>query len=72
VPVVVPSRGSKLIGGSIRTEVTRDELTRSLLDGFFPEVAVSDAPISRARGASPSSACPTPRTPRSPATSAPS
>lgn len=51
VPVVVPSRGSKLIGGSIRTEVTRDELTRSLLDGFFPEVAVSDAPISRARGA---------------------
>ncbi|MDD3325708.1 MAG: Hsp70 family protein [Zoogloea sp.] len=51
VPVVVPSRGSRLIGGSIRTEVTRDELTRSLLDGFFPEVAVSDAPISRARGA---------------------
>ena len=51
MPVVVPSRGSKLIGGSIRTEVTRDELTRSLLDGFFPEVAVSDAPISRARGA---------------------
>ncbi len=51
VPMVVPSRGSKLIGGSIRTEVTRDELTRSLLDGFFPEVAVSDAPISRARGA---------------------
>ena len=51
VPVVVPSRGSKLIGGSIRTEVTRDELTRSLLDGFFPEVAVSDAPVTRARGA---------------------
>ena len=51
VPVVVPSRGSKLIGGSIRTEVTREELTRSLLDGFFPEVAVSDAPLSRARGA---------------------
>ena len=50
VPVVVPSRGSRLIGGSIRTEVTRDELTRSLLDGFFPEVAVSDAPLSRARG----------------------
>ena len=51
VPVVVPSRGSRLIGGSIRTEVTRDELTRNLLDGFFPEVAVSDAPLSRARGA---------------------
>jgi hypothetical protein len=51
VPVVVPSRGSKLIGGSIRTEVTREELTQSLLEGFFPQVAASDQPISRARGA---------------------
>ncbi len=47
---MVPSRGSKLIGGAIRTEVTREELTQSLLEGFFPQVAVSDAPLSRARG----------------------
>jgi len=51
VPVVVPSRGAKLIGGSIRTEVTRDELTVSLLEGFFPQVAAGDRPVSRARGA---------------------
>jgi len=51
VPVVVPSRGSKLIGGSIRTDVTREELTTSLIDGFFPQVAVTDQPLSRARGA---------------------
>ena len=51
VPVVVPSRGSKLIGGSIRTEVRRDELTTTLIDGFFPQVAVSEQPVSRARGA---------------------
>lgn len=51
VPVVVPSRGAKLIGGSIRTEVSRAELTASLLDGFFPQVAVSEQPLSRARGA---------------------
>ena len=51
VPVVVPSRGSKLIGGSIRTEVTREELTQTLVDGFFPQAAVSDQPISRSRGA---------------------
>jgi Hsp70 protein len=51
VPVVVPSRGSKLIGGSIRTEVTRAELTASLLEGFFPQVAVTEQPVSRARGA---------------------
>jgi len=51
VPVVVPSRGSKLIGGSVRTEVTRDELTQTLLEGFFPPAAVSDQPVNRARGA---------------------
>nr|WP_240965056.1 MULTISPECIES: Hsp70 family protein [unclassified Acidovorax] len=51
VPVVVPSRGAKLIGASIRTEVTREELTQTLLEGFFPPAAVSDQPHSRARGA---------------------
>jgi hypothetical protein len=43
-PVVIPSRGSSLIGGSIKTELTRDELTRVLLDGFFPRNAVSELP----------------------------
>lgn len=51
VPVVVPSRGSKLIGGSIRTEVTRDEVVQLLVEGFFPQVAVTEAPIMRARAA---------------------
>ena len=51
VPVVVPSRGSKLIGGSIRTEVTRDEVLALLVEGFFPKVAVSDKPLTRARAA---------------------
>ena len=51
VPVVVPSRGAKLIGGSLRTEVTRDELEQTLLEGFFPPAAVSDQPLNRARGA---------------------
>ncbi|MET1114157.1 MAG: Hsp70 family protein [Comamonas sp.] len=51
VPVVVPSRGSKLIGGSVRTEVTRAELTQILVDGFFPQVAVGDKPVTRARAA---------------------
>lgn len=51
VPVVVPSRGSKLIGGTIRTEVTRQELEQTLLEGFFPQATASDQPISRARAA---------------------
>src|SRR5690349_3025105 len=49
VPLVVPSRGSKLIGGSIRTELTRDELTQTILEGFFPQVESSARPMTRTR-----------------------
>ncbi|SAK72725.1 molecular chaperone-like protein [Caballeronia arationis] len=49
VPLVVPSRGSKLIGGSIRTELTRAELTQTILEGFFPQVEAKARPVSRAR-----------------------
>lgn len=49
VPLVVPSRGSKLIGGSIRTDLTRTELTQIILEGFFPQVDASAHPVSRAR-----------------------
>ena len=49
-PIVVPSRGSKLIGGSIRTELTQAEVRSVLLEGFFPEVAASARPASRTRG----------------------
>jgi len=51
VPIVVPSRGSDLFGGSLRTELTRDEMQQVLLEGFFPEVDVSDPVIQRARTA---------------------
>jgi len=45
----VPSRGSKLIGGSIRTELTRAELTQIILEGFFPQVDAAARPASRTR-----------------------
>jgi molecular chaperone DnaK (HSP70) len=48
-PIVVPSRGSKLIGGSIRTELTRDEVTSFITDGFFPRVEASARPATRTR-----------------------
>ncbi|MFO1421046.1 MAG: Hsp70 family protein [Candidatus Competibacteraceae bacterium] len=51
VPVVVPSRGSRLIGGTLRTELTRAEVTRTLVDGFFPVVAAAARPATRARAA---------------------
>jgi hypothetical protein len=48
-PIVVPSRGSKLIGGSIRTELTRDEVTAFITDGFFPRVEAASRPATRQR-----------------------
>jgi hypothetical protein len=50
-PIVVPSRGSKLIGGSIRTSLTREEVTATILDGFFPAVEASARPVGRVRAA---------------------
>ena len=51
VPVVVPSRGSRLIGGTLRTELTRAEVTQNLVEGFFPVVEAAARPASRARAA---------------------
>jgi molecular chaperone DnaK (HSP70) len=48
-PIVVASRGAKLVGGTLRDEVTRAELEAVLFDGFFPEVA-RDAQLVRGRG----------------------
>jgi hypothetical protein len=48
---VVPSRGSQLLGGSLRTTLEREEVERIIVDGFFPEVAVSEEPARRARTA---------------------
>jgi hypothetical protein len=49
VPIVVASRGSKLLGGGLRSELTREEIERTLVDGFFPEVPSSARPLVRAR-----------------------
>lgn len=51
VPIVVPSRGSSLMAGSLRTELRRDEVTTTLIEGFFPVVEASSKPVSRVRAA---------------------
>ncbi len=37
-PVTIAGRGSKIIGGSLHTELTRSEVNEVALDGFFPMV----------------------------------
>ena len=48
-PIVVQGRGTKLIGSTLRDEITRAELDTVLFDGFFPLVA-KDAQLQRGRG----------------------
>jgi hypothetical protein len=49
VAIVVPSRGSSLIGGVLRTSLTRDEVNHALVEGFFPRVDITDRPAHQAR-----------------------
>ena len=49
IPLVVASRGSSFMAGNLRTELTREEVNRVLVEGFLPKVAVSDRPVSRTR-----------------------
>ena len=43
-PVTILGRGSKVIGGSIKAELTREMLDSILRDGFFPACTRTDAP----------------------------
>ncbi len=49
VPVVIPGRGSGLVGGTLRTELTRDQVESLLMDGFLPSCSLEDSPASAAR-----------------------
>ena len=49
IPLVIPNRGSSLIGGTLRSELTREEVNRVLVDGFLPQVGADARPVSRTR-----------------------
>ena len=49
IAVVVPGRGSSLIGGTIRTTLTRQDINRTLLEGFFPQIAITEHPVPQTR-----------------------
>lgn len=48
-PVVILGRGSSLIGGTIRTELTRAEVETILMEGFFPVVERNELPRNETR-----------------------
>ena len=49
IPIVVASRGSSLMSGNLRTELTREEVINVLVEGFFPKVAIAERPVNPAR-----------------------
>lgn len=51
IPIVVPSRGSKLLGSTLRTELTQSEVEETLVQGFFPMNKVNEYPQLARRGA---------------------
>jgi molecular chaperone DnaK (HSP70) len=48
--LTVAGRGARLIGGSLRDELTRAEVEELVLDGFFPRVTADAAPSGRRAG----------------------
>jgi hypothetical protein len=51
VAIAIPSRGSKLLGGTLRTSLTREEVNETLVEGFFPQVNIDEHPVTTRRSA---------------------
>jgi hypothetical protein len=48
-PVTLLGKGTKLIGGTIKTELAREDLEQVLVEGFFPKVASDELPARQRR-----------------------
>ncbi len=48
-PVTIAGRGSRIIGGSLQSELTRDEVLDVVLGGFFPLSTAGEDPIKAGR-----------------------
>ena len=50
-PVTILGRGSSFIGGTIKSKLTREEVERILVEGFFPHVPLDETPQRARRSA---------------------
>jgi len=48
-PITLLGKGTKLVGGTIKTQLTAEDIRGALLDGFFPAVASTDMPARQRR-----------------------
>ncbi|MBK7538725.1 MAG: Hsp70 family protein [Myxococcales bacterium] len=47
LPITIASRGSRLLGGTVRAELQRAQVLAQLVDGFFPVVELTARPTRR-------------------------
>ena len=45
VPVVISGRGSSVIAGSLKTSIEREDIEKTLVEGFFPDCDMQDKPV---------------------------
>jgi hypothetical protein len=48
-PITLLGKGTKLVGGTIKTELAREDLNQILVEGFFPRVASDELPARQRR-----------------------
>ena len=48
-PITLLGKGTKLVGGTIKTELAREDLDQSLIEGFFPKIASNELPARQRR-----------------------
>jgi len=48
-PITLLGKGTKLVGGTIKTELAREDLDQVLVEGFFPQVASGELPARQRR-----------------------
>src|SRR5262245_7674021 len=48
-PVTLLGKGTKLVGGTIKTELLRDDVEKTLVEGFFPLVPNTEMPVRQRR-----------------------
>ena len=50
-PIAILGRGRKVVGGTVRVDVERADVDRTLVDGFFPACGIGDRPQAQRRTA---------------------
>jgi hypothetical protein len=48
-PITLLGKGTKLVGGTIKTELAREDVDQVLIEGFFPRVASNELPARQRR-----------------------